>query len=178
MAEALRDGAPPVLFVEIEHPNGTGYFHSGIGRRTWNGQTWYGAGRLGSVSPIKQSSEIAIQDISFKISGVDQDELAKLGSDVRNLAGRAWLACVGPDDQVIADPYQTIDSELDYQIFSIDDDGTATIEIVAHSGFYTLDRGVEEAWTPENQKLTYPLCTGLDGIPALQHKDLKWRRSS
>lgn len=168
------NGRPRVVFVKIEHPSGTGYFCSGLGSRSWDGHTWSGVGNLGTISPVKHSSEIAIQDIAFTISGVDAALIAKLADDVRNRAGLAWLACLDEVDQVVRDPYQLVDSELDYQVFETKDDGTATITIIAHSGFYTLDRGVEEAWTPENQKLTYPLDTGMDMIPSLQKQDLLW----
>ncbi len=60
MAKALLEGNPRALFVSIEHPDGTGYFWSGIGTRTWNGQTWTGTGVLGTVTPVKHSSDIAI----------------------------------------------------------------------------------------------------------------------
>lgn len=177
MSEALENGSPRGLFVSIEHPSGTGYFYTGIGARVWNGQTWNGVGRFGGITPIKQTSDLAIQDITFGLSGVDPSLLAGLGDAVLNLKGQVWLACFARDDSVIPDPYQIIDSELDYQVFTIDNTGLATIQIIAHSGFYTLQRGVDEAWTPENQKLTYPTDTGLDMIPGLQNQNLQWTPS-
>ncbi len=174
MADALQDGSPRGLFVAIDHPDGTGYFWTGIGSRDWNGHTWQGAGTLGSITPIKHSSEIAIQDITFSISGIDATIAAGLNDDVRNRIGEVWLACFKWDDSVVPDPYKLIDSELDYQVFEAGDDGTTTVSIIAHSGFYTLDRGVEEAWTPENQKLIDATDTGMDYIPGLQNQDLPW----
>ena len=175
MAQALSEGWPRIVFAAIEHPDGTGYFHNGIGTRTWNGHTWTGTGTLGTISPVKHSSEIAIQDITFSLSGLDTTVVSQLNDDVRNLNGSVWLGCLNPvDDSVVADPYLIVDSELDYQVLDAQDNGTTTIQIVAHSGFYTLDRGVEEAWTPENQKLAYPTDTGMDMIPGLQKQDLQW----
>lgn len=174
MAAALQDGSPRGLFVAIDHPDGTGYFWTGVGSREWNGHTWQGAGKFGSITPIKHSSEIAIQDITFSISGIAQDVVDGLNDDVRNRIGKVWLACFRWDDSVVSDPYKLVDSELDYQVYEAADDGTTTVSITAHSGFYTLDRGVEEAWTPENQKLIDPNDTGMDYIPGLQNQDLPW----
>jgi hypothetical protein len=174
MADALQDGSPRLLFVAVEHPDGIGYFCSGIRSIVWNGHTWAGSGRQGTVSPIKQSSEIAIQDIVFTMSGIDPAIAAGLNDDVRNLSGQAWLGCLAWDDTVIPDPYLLVDSELDFQTFTIDTDGTCTIAITAHAGLYTLARGVQEAWTPENQKLQYPDDIGMDMIPGLQNQDLNW----
>ncbi|WP_448043820.1 hypothetical protein [Bradyrhizobium liaoningense] len=174
MATALQDGKPRGMLVKIEHPSGTGYFATGVGKISWNGQTWLGTGKFGSVTPIKHTSDISVQDIAFSLSGIDPTVVAQLNDAVCNLSGQAWLFCLNDDGTVVRDPYQLIDSQLDYQKFDIDAEGKATISIIAHSGFYTLVRGSEEAWTPENQKLTYPTDTGLDMLYSLQNQDLQW----
>lgn len=174
MSDALEFGATRGLFVAIEHPDGTGYFWTGIGSKEWNGQTWNGAGTLGKISPIKHSSEIAIEDINFTLSGIDAALLDQLQDDIRNRNGSVWLACFDVDGSVIPDPYQLIDSELDNMTCTIGDDGTATIDVLAHSGFYTLGRGIEEAWSEQNQKLIDPTDTGMQYISTLQHQDLPW----
>lgn len=174
MAAAMQDGSPRGLFVAIEHPDGTAYFTTGVGSRSWNGQTWSGVGQFGSITPIKHTSEISIQDIKFSLSGVDMDIVNGLSDDVRNLSGEVWLYCLNYDDSVVPDPYQIVDSSLDYQTFIVDGDGKCTVEITAHSGFYTLSRAMQEAWTPENQKALFPTDTGLDMVPSLQNQNLQW----
>lgn len=174
MAVALQDGSPRGLLVKIEHPDGIGYFATGLGKIRWNGQDWLGTGKLGSITPMTHTSQIAIQDITFALSGVDPSVVSGLNDDVCNLNGSVWLYCLAYDGTVVREPYQLVDSQLDYQKFEIGADGKATISIVAHAGFYTLQRGSEQAWTPENQKLLYPGDTGLDLLYTLQNQDLKW----
>ena len=174
MGDAMVAGYPRGLLVKIDHPSGIGYFTTSVGKKTWDGQTWTGTGVLGTVTPIKQDSSISVQDIAFRMSGVDPDTVAKLSDDVHNRQAQAWLCCFDEAGNVVADPYQLLDCELDTQTLNIADDGTATIEITAHAGFYALDRAVEEAWTPENQHLNFPGDTGLDMIPSLVKQDLQW----
>lgn len=174
MAQAMLDGNARVLLVRIDHPSGTGYFCDNVVPVEWDGHVWAAAGILGNVSPIKQSSEIAAQDIVFTLSGVDDDVIAQLDEDVHNRSGKAWLACLDEANNVIADPYLLVDSELDTQSFEVADDGTVTISITAHAGFYVLNSAVLEAWTPENQRLPFPGDTGLDKIPSLVNQDLPW----
>lgn len=177
MAQALRDHAPRGLFVYLDHPSGAGYFSTGTGLRTWNGQTWTGTGTFGSIRPVKQSSEIAIQDIVFSLSGVDTELAGKLNDNVLGRAGKVWLFCTDPYDQVVADPFQLVESELDFQTLDAGDDLTTTIQITAHAGFHTLDKGLDEAWTPENQRLRFPLDTGMDMIPLIPKQNLQWKPS-
>lgn len=176
MAQAIKQRKPLALLAEIEHPSGTGRFWTGIGKLVWNGNTFTGSGQLGTVTPISHTSDLTIQDIQFSMVGVDPTIVAQLNDDVRNLAGRVWIACIA-DGQVVRDPYQIVDAVLDYQSFSAGDDGTVVLSITAHTGFYTLARALDETWTSEEQKQIYPDDTGLDLIPSLQNQDLIWQPS-
>lgn len=174
MARAMMQGAPACLFVKIDHPSGTGYFCTGIGSRDWDGHTWSPVGVLGSVTPVKQTTDFAIQNIVFRLSGVDPTIVGTLADDVQNHIGEMWFACLDWRGNVVPDPYKLTSAELDYQTLQFDLDGSATIEITAHDGMYVLDRAVDEAWSSENQKLLFPDDTGLDMIPSLVHQDLQW----
>jgi hypothetical protein len=174
MAAAIASGAPLVLLAEIEHPSGTARFWSGIGQLTWDGETWSGIGELGTITPIQHTSAIAIQEIEFTLSGADPAIVATLDDDVRNLSGRAWLAALDQSGKIIEDPIQIVDSTLDFQSHKINDDGTATISITARSGFYSLERALDDVWSAEDQRKIYPDDSGLDMISKLQNQELQW----
>jgi hypothetical protein len=177
MSDAIKARLPMVLLAEIEHPDGTARFWSGVGPLSWDGYTWTGSGKLGSIAPIRHTSNLEIQEINFGMAGVDPLDIAQLSDNVRNLGGRVWLACLGPGNSVIRDPFQIVDAELDYQSFTADEDGNSAISITARTGFYTLDRALDEAWTSEEQKLTYPTDSGLDLISGLQNQTIQWTQS-
>jgi hypothetical protein len=174
MAQALRSKKPLALIAEIDHPDGPARLWTGIGLLNWNGFTWTGSGALGSIAPIKHTSDLVIQEINFGLAGVDPAIVATLNDNVRNRAGKVWLACLGPGNSVIRDPFQIVDAQLDYQSFSAASDGTVAISITARTGFYTLERALDEAWTTEEQKLIYPTDSGLDLISGLQNQTLQW----
>lgn len=177
MAAALRNRQALALLAEIEHPSGTARFWTGVGPLNWNGYVWTGSGALGAVTPIKRTSDLMIQELTFSLAGVDPNVAAGLNDNVRNLGGRVWLACLTPNGTVVPDPYQIVDAELDFQSLSAVDDGTVTIAITARSGFYTLERGIDEVWTTEQQKIDYPGDSGLDLISGLQNQDIQWTPS-
>ncbi|MGY4288898.1 hypothetical protein ACVWXO_008118 [Bradyrhizobium sp. LM2.7] len=176
LAQALRDRRPLALLAEIEHPDGTARFWTGIGVLLWNGYSFAGSSQFGNVTPIKHTSDLVIQEINFTLVGADPDVVATLSDDVRNLAGRVWLTCLREDGSVI-DPFQIVDALLDYQSFSAAEDGTITLQITARTGFYTLDRALDEAWTSEEQKVAYPGDSGLDLISSLQNQTLQWTQT-
>jgi hypothetical protein len=176
MAEHMRRRRPLALFAQIEHPDGDGRFWTGTGVLRWNGASWQGSAQLGTITPIRHTSDLVIQEIQFQMSGVDPDLVAQLNDDVRNRSGIAWLAGIYRGS-VVPDPLRLVDSQLDYQSYDVGEDGRATIAITARSGFYTLDRAMDEAWTTEEHQLEYPDDTGLDLIPSLQNQDIIWTPS-
>jgi len=174
MAQALRNEYPLVIIAEIEHPDGPGRFWSGTGNLYWNSSTWTGTGVLGSVTPIRHTTNLAIQEIEFTLAGIDADTLDGLSDDVRNLSGQVWLACLDTRGNVIDDPFQIVDAQLDYQSCKVSDDGINVIVVTARTGFYTLERALDDRWTAEDHKRTYPDDSGLDLISSLQNQDLLW----
>lgn len=174
MAAALVSGRPRIGLAEIGHPSGTFRGWTGIGPLTYDGYTWTGMGVLGRVTPLKRTSALEIQDIVFELSGVDSDALARLSGSVKGYVGKLWLACLDPNERVIADPYLLCESELDVQDFEAAEDGTCTIRITGHTGFYSFERELNEVWSPENQRKRFPGDTGLDMLPELENQDLGW----
>jgi hypothetical protein len=174
MADALRARRPLALLAEIDHPDGIARFWTGVGKLNWNGFAWTGSGGFGTVTPIKHTSDLIIQEINFLLIGVDPAIVAKLNDNVRNLSGKVWFACIGIGNTVIRDPYQIVDAILDYQSFSAAEDGTVSISITARTGFYTLERAIDESWTTEEQKLLFRNDSGLDLIAGLQNQNIQW----
>jgi hypothetical protein len=177
MRDALRKGYPLALLSEIDHPDGLEHYWTGIGELEYGGNTYTGTGFLGSISQVKYTAEIAIQEVALKIRGLPADVAAQLTEEVRNRQALIHLACLDPRGRVVSDPYEVVDGLMDYQAFTAGDDGTVEISVFLRTGFYTLERSIDQAWTPEEHKTLYPTDVGLDLIPVLQNQDLVWTRT-
>jgi len=175
MVDALRSGAPICLLAMIDHPEGMQRFWTGVGPLEYDGQTWIGLGVLGSVSPVKYTAELVIQELQFSLSGVPSDMVSWLESDVRNRPADVWLAVLDQYGQIVPNPYAIITALLDYQNLQVDDQGNAAITLIARSGFYTLERALDEVHSPEDQKRTYASDTGLDLIYDIRRQEVIWR---
>lgn len=180
MQQALRDRRPLILLAEIDHPAGMARVHTGIGTIRFDGEDWYGVGIFGSVGPVTVSTETVIQEVTLDLSGVEpvEENLQFLNANVRTREARVWLAALNEAGQIIREPFDLMQAQLDYQTQEADDEsGEVTISIVARSGFYTLERALDEAWTSESQRRLYPDDTGLDLITSLQNKEILWTRT-
>lgn len=178
MAEALRDGQPLCLLAEIDHPGGMFRCWTGIGTLSYNGHDWTGAGLLGQIAPVRAVTDLAIQEVRFTMSGVDPDMIQRLETSVRNRTARAWLAALDDEERIVADPYEILDCEMDTQEFRAEENGTVTITIIARSGFYSLERAVDEVWSDQDQQRRFTGDTGLGDLASLQNQDVIWKAAS
>lgn len=175
MRDAIRGGYPLALFAEIDHPAGRVRYWTGVGTIVWAGQTWTGTSILGGVNPVKRTAELSIHEVEFSLSGMPSDALTWLAQDVRNRSAQLWLACIDPLGRVVRDPIEVLDALLDYQTLTAAEDGSVTIALIARAGFYTLERALNDVWSPEDQRARYVTDTGLDDIYRLQQQDVLWR---
>lgn len=179
MAQAFRNAQPLALIVDMTHPSGSGddghvRLWTGIGPLSWNGFLWTGAGRLLSIDPMESSIDLTIQDVQLSLAGVDPEKVALISDNIRNYTATAWLASLNLRGNVVRDPYLLRIITLDYQTLSAEENGTVTISVIGHTCFYSLERALDEVWSPENQKKIYPTDVGLDMINALQNQDVQW----
>lgn len=177
MARALRGGAPRIVLVRVGHPDGDGFYWSGLGSKQWLGQTWTGVGVLGQISPIKYTTALQVQDLTFTLSGVDADALAKLSSEVRGYYGRVWLACLDAQENLVRDPMSLAVVQFDTQTLQVDAERAAVIQIVGQSAFYNLTRSINEVWSNERQQRRFPGDTGLGELAGIDGKDIQWTKT-
>lgn len=175
MARALRDRWPLCLLAELDHPSGVFRAWTGVGDLDYRGHVWKGLGILGSISPIKSATDLAIQEVRFSLSGVSAESLALLSPAVRKRPARAWLGSFNKaTGNIVRDPFELLDCEMDTQDFTVDDNGMATLFIVARSGFYTLERAIDEVWSDQDQQRRFPGDIGLRDLASLQNAEVHW----
>ena len=174
MADAILARRPLALLAEIDHPLGTRRFWTGIGPLEYDGDTWTGLGTLGKIAPIKYTPDLVIQELQFEVSGIPLEDASWLSSDIRNRTAYAWLAAIDIEGRIVRDPKMIVSAVLDYPKYQAGDDGSVTIQLVARSGFYTIERALDEVHSAEDQRRQYPDDSGCDLIPSLQQKQVIW----
>lgn len=173
MQAALAAGAPLYLFADIDHPDGMVRLWSGTGDIVWDGETYIGRGRLGTLSQVESGSALQINDRLMTLAGVDPTQTQFLSADVRNRVASFALGCV-EGGKVVRDPYLIDEILMDSQSLPVNEGGQMMIQITGYSGLWTLQRPQNLAWSSEQAKTEYPDETGFDFIPSLTNKDTAW----
>ena len=164
----------PVILYEGEFADGFVRFWSGVGTKTWNGETWTGAGWLGGISPIVETGGVKAKGMTVTLSGVPSDLISTvLGQSRRTLPGRLWLGFLDASDNVIADPFKCFEGRLDRPVIE-DGAETATISIAYENRLIDLEHPRVRRFTAEDQQIDYPGDKGFDFVPACQEWNGKW----
>lgn len=171
----------PAIFYEGEFVDGGGSpdflrFWTGVGSIDWNGYTWTGGGRLLSISPLEETTDLKAVGFQVTLSGMPSSLIALALANVRQgKPGKLWLGLFDASDALIVDPYPLKRGRFD--VAPIEDNGeTCTISANYEDRLIDLERPRDRRYTHEDQQLDYPGDLGFEYVPSLQDMDIPWGR--
>lgn len=166
----------PFLAAEIEDAGGVARYWTGLGDKTILGETFIGAGSMGSVSAVEEASDLYAAGLTFTLSGLPTETVAIALDDARQgLPARLYFGLLSDSGAIIADPVLVFEGLTD--IPTIDDDGsTGSISISAENQLIRLETPNERRYTHEDQQLVDPGDLGFEFVPGLQDLVIVWGR--
>lgn len=177
-AETEKQVVRPILMAAFDFGESVDRAWSGFGELVWDGDTYYGAGTLGKVSTIEETTELRATGASFQLSGIPADLIQKISAfPIQGHSAKMYLGFMDADFKtLIMDPVQIFDGRMDTA--EIADGGeTATITLTAESRLRDLERRRTKRYTNADQQSRYPGDKGLEYVPSLQDKEIIWGRA-
>ncbi len=174
--KAIKDGCFVAVLVEVEHPDGTGYFWEGVGTLEYDGHEWKGAGLVGGISQNRRSVDLRIDEMTLWLNGLDASEVAALDDNVKNRIARTKLAALNDSRRVVA-IHEAEELLLDYQRDVIGPDGSAGLEVKAQAGLWMLERTTDAVYSQEAAIVEFPDETGFSKVPEMLNKDTSWSQT-
>jgi Flp pilus assembly secretin CpaC len=176
MRPSIADEAAAVCFlVKMEHPQGTIYACTALETIEWDGQDWIGIGLFGSIEGLDESTNVEVREVTFSVSGSDDDLIAGLADSVKGYQATIWHVLLDSRNRVVGDPEVIDIVDLDEQNYTVSADGTATLSITGYSAIVDYRTSPDTYYTPEMQRARYPGDSGLDRIPALVDRQVSWQ---
>ncbi len=177
--ETEKQVVRPILMAEFEFDETIDRAWSGLGELVYDGKTYYGAGTLGKVSTIEETTELRATGASFQLSGIPADLVNKISS--YPIQGKKALMYLGFMDAnfstLIMDPVLIFDGRMDTAEIA-DGGDTASITVTAESRLRDLERLRTRRYTDAEQQGRYPGDKGLEYVPSLQDKQIVWGREA
>lgn len=178
-AENLKPEQRIGFLVEIDHPVTVINLWSGVGSIPWDGKTWTGVGKLGSIKGLGETAELRVKTVTYELIGanLDADALSLVTQDVRGRAIKAWHANIDERGEVVPDPVLIDDSIMDFIETTEDKDLKQVVRINAQSSIFNFRKPTGLTLSDEQQQADFPGDTGFDRITEVVDKELIWNRT-
>lgn len=177
--ETEKQVVRPILLASFDFDGEIERAWTGIGELQWDGHTWYGAGNLGKVSTVEETTELKATGASFQLSGIPADLIEDISSaPIQGRKAQMYLGFMDEDFQnLILDPVLIFDGRLDTAEIA-DSGDTATITLTAENRLRDLERTRTRRYTDAEQQRRFPGDKGLEYVPSLQDKEILWGRAA
>lgn len=150
-------------FVTLTLPGYTFRVWTGLGSKTLNGNVYTGAGSLGSISPITDTSDLSAQRIQLALTGLD----TSLQSTVQNFLHQGSPVEIAEvqmdqDGNIVPNSYDVLIGEVD--VMSMELGETLTISVTVDNLISMMFRGPDgHRRTATDQQTLFP----NSGVPDL-----------
>lgn len=174
LTEVTAQQLNPALLIKAEFDSGTLTFWSGLSDIVYDGDTYLGAGQVMSISTIEETQQLQAHNVTIQLDGLQSSIISvALSSNYQGRPITIWFAVLDSDKNIIADPYEVFSGRMDVMTF--DDNGeTSVVYVKCESNAIDVTKAKRQNYTPENQKITYPLDEGLDFVPKIADINITW----
>lgn len=170
-AEFLKPKLAPIALVELAFDSGMFRMWTGLGDLQWGGYTWYGAGTLGTIGPIEETTENRAAGVELTLSGIGADVLEIAHREIwQGREARIYYAVLDDKNRLIGEPFQIRRGIMDVMTL---DEPAATIKLQIEPRDIDLGRNKSRRYTAEDQRGEFPGDKGCDQVASLQQKEIK-----
>lgn len=163
----------PCLFVQLQFKSETLYLWSGLYTTVWNGNTYFGAGSLLSITGISEDSTVEAKNVTISVSGIPSDIVGLALTEVqRGLPAQVYFGLFEQDGvTLVANPVLAYVGRMDQP--TINDAGdSCTIGINVENALVDMNRSVWRRYTDADQQLDYPGDLGCSYVQAIQEQEI------
>jgi hypothetical protein len=162
----------PVLLYHGVWASGDVRFWTGLGQRSWDGETWTGIGSLGRIADVVETTETRIEGVTVELDGVPSSQISSaLGQARHGLAGTLYFGTVDASDVLTADVL--FRGRMD--VVSIEDSAdTAKIVVRYLSRLADMRKASGRRFTAEDLRAEYAGDAALDGLTSVQDVQIQW----
>ncbi|MCQ4163046.1 hypothetical protein NON00_24425 [Roseomonas sp. GC11] len=157
----------PVTLVLLDFASGPMRLWTGLGQIAWAGEIWEGAGALGAIGEIEETTEIRAVSLTLSLSPVPQAvvDIALAEQSYRLRRAEVWGALLNDQGAFVADPFPLWAGHMD--TMRVVDGAESSVSINCESRFIDLERAEVRRYTDADQQAEYPGDRFFEFVPAL-----------
>ncbi len=167
-----------VVFLELQFKSGTSYLCSREHNLSWNGFTWLGAGRVGSIEPVGEGGPLEARGVAMTLSAIPAGALATAldPSEYKNRICRFWFGLLDLSSAaaitVVADPVGPFLYRMDTLRFVV---GTErALRLTAESRLADWQRPRTIRYNDADQQKLHPGDKFFEYIEQMAEATIEW----
>ena len=165
----------PVLFVDLDYPEGPVRVCSFDHALPLDGSTYLGVGLLGSVGAVQEGTDAQSYGIQLSLSGVPgQYGVGLARQSVQGREARIRLGFVNAGHQLIGPPTAIFVGRMDTQDISVGE--STSVRVACESLLIDWERNCSRRYTHVDQTARYPDDRGLEYVAATVNAEFVWGR--
>jgi len=168
-----------VAFVELDYPSGFVRLNSTDRRLSFDSGAgvvdFIGAGALGSVSAISETTELRASGLRLTLSGIPAAVVSAAFERAQGRPGRLWLGVLDDSYQLISSPAQVFSGLIDSTAIDIGETGTVTVNV--ENRLVAWERPKVRRYTNADQQQRFPGPPAdkfLEFVNQTVEKELLW----
>jgi hypothetical protein len=175
-SDAQASHVVPYTLIELDYESGPVRVASTPFDITYQGNTYLGVGRLGSVSAIQEGPEQKSYGVSMEMSGIPAEYFTEMSQErFQDRACRIWFGFLdAASHRVSGAPIQIFGGRMDVVALQVGQTITATL--TAESRLVDWERATNRRYTDQDQQRAYPGDLGLQFVQATTEMELPWGR--
>lgn len=174
-AAGLGDVVRPFLTIEMDYPDGMVRASTLQETVVIDGQTYYGMGVLGTLSPVQEGAESRSYGVTASLTGVPGNFAAYLQSqDVQGRPATIRVGLMNHAYEIVGEMVTIFVGRMDTQDVSAGKN--TAVDVAIESLLIDWERARVRRYTDVDQQAAYPGDKGLEYVAALQNMSLTWGR--
>lgn len=164
VTQISADNITPILLTKLENPEGDLFLWNGFRDIDWQGDTYIGAGGVGTISPIKETLDMEATGVEFTLNGLIDEHIAlALSATYKNEFSHVWFGAFDEANAIVVDPVKLHKGRMD--VMTIEEGGENSIlRISSENLLVILKQASLRKWTDQDQKTDYPDDRGLEFV--------------
>lgn len=145
----------------------------GIDQAVSADRIWYGAGDLGTIGPIEETTEVRAVGVELGLSGITTEILdIALGETWQGRLGRIYIGVLDSEGQIDGEPFNAFEGPMDRM--TLIDGSEAAIKLQLETEQIDLERANGLRYTPESQRARYADDKFFDYVASMQEGEIPW----
>ena len=150
---------------------------NGVGTIPINGNDYVGVGQFGSIGPVKETTDLKAEGMTFTLSGLPNTAISNaLRQDYQRRPCSVYFGTLNERRQIVGDAYKIFGGLTDRMFIKRTGD-TAAIAVRVESRLSDFQTPRETIYSDVDQQNRFPGDRGFEYIPSLQDREILWGRT-